>query len=80
MILVGFDMRRVEGRSHFFGEHPAGLRRTLNGYERWPEKFERAAASLPDGIEIINCTPGSALTCFERGDLAAVLADNQVEV
>lgn len=64
VVLVGFDMRMVDGSRHFFGEHPQGLRQTGPGYSIWPQKFARAAALLPAGIEIVNATPGSALTCF----------------
>lgn len=71
--LVGFDMRMVDGRRHFFGEHPESLRSTTKGYKKWLGSFEVAAASLPGGVEIVNCTPGSALTCFPNRRLADVL-------
>lgn len=71
--LVGFDMRMVDGKRHFFGEHPPGLRQTQDGYQKWPLKFARAAEMLPFGIEIVNCTPGSALTCFKAMDLRDAL-------
>lgn len=73
IVLVGFDMRMVDGRRHFFGEHPPCLRQTQDGYQKWPNKFARAAEMLPFGIEIINCTPGSALTCFKTMDLRDAL-------
>jgi hypothetical protein len=72
IVLVGFDMRLVAGRSHFFGEHPAGLRRTLN-YQNFIKAFEAAASSLPAGVEILNATPGSALTCFPTVNLDQAL-------
>jgi len=56
--LVGFDMRTCE-RRHFFGPH----KDRHNGvkYERFIPSFEQAAKGLPREIEIINCTPGSAM-------------------
>jgi hypothetical protein len=72
IVLVGFDMRLVGGRSHFFGEHPAGLRRTSN-HRNFISAFEVAAASLPAGIEIRNATPGSALRGFPSIDLDQAL-------
>lgn len=72
LVLVGFDMRLVAGRSHFFGEHPAGLRRTSN-HQNFIRAFEIAAASMPGGIDIRNATPGSALTCFPSIDLDQAL-------
>jgi hypothetical protein len=68
--LVGFDMRQVGGRRHFFGDHPRGLTNTTKGYGLWPAKFAAAAKTLPETIEIINCTPGSAITCFPMMELA----------
>lgn len=68
--LVGFDMKPVNGRRHFFGDHPPELKQTKNGYKQWPAQFKRAAEMLPAGIEIVNCTPGSALTCFPTMSLA----------
>lgn len=70
--LIGFDMAPIGGRRHFFGEHPSGLRATSTGYSRWPKYFEAAARDLPDGLRIINCTPKSALSCFEMADLQSL--------
>lgn len=70
VILVGFDMRTVDGTTHFFGSHPPELREHGN-YERFIPHFERAAKLIRprDGIEVLNATPGSALTCFPAIDL-----------
>lgn len=72
IVLVGFDMHVRDGR-HFFGNHPKGL---SNGgkFEDWVPLFKRAAKTVPDGTEIINCTPGSALKCFPFVDLGEALA------
>jgi hypothetical protein len=70
--LIGFDMQRVDRKQHFFGEHPKPLNKAL-GFARWLAWFKEAAAMLPSGIEIINCTPGSALTVFPMGNLNEVL-------
>lgn len=73
VFLVGFDMRMTEGRRHFFGEHPNNLRATQQGYSRWPALMAKAAAAMPRTMRIVNCTPGSALTCFEMMDLRQAL-------
>jgi hypothetical protein len=60
VILLGFDMHG----SHFFGPYTNGLSNTqpyrrrihLKQYEDW--------AKANPQISVINCTPGSALTCF----------------
>ena len=82
-VLIGYDLRYPEGYSkgernpggdrHFFGEYPKEL-------EHWPGvgKGGEMTGLLdcyrtiePDdyGIRIINCSPGSALDCFEMGKL-----------
>lgn len=64
VILVGFDMRVVDGRRHFFGDHPPALYRPNTDYGRWFRQFQTAADALPPAVKVINCTPGSALPCF----------------
>ncbi len=73
IVLVGFDMRVVEDKRHFFGSHPPGLK-SGGSYHVWVKHFERAKAMLPAGIRIINATPGSALGCFERLTLEEALS------
>jgi hypothetical protein len=74
IVLVGFDMRHVEGRAHFFGDHPKGLLQLKDGeYERFCIRFERAAKKLPKHISIINATPNSALKCFPMMSLLDAL-------
>lgn len=72
IVLVGFDMRTVNGSTHFFGDHPDEIK---NGpmYGSFIPHFERAAKQMPAGIEILNCTPGSALKCFPEAHLGDAL-------
>jgi hypothetical protein len=74
IILVGFDMRVVNGQRHFFGDHPAPLGNACQ-YEHFLPAFEAAARTLPRHISIVNCTPGSALKCFPMASLDAALSD-----
>lgn len=63
--LLGFDMRKPG--QHFFGEHPKPLKPTTP--ERmaiFRRQFERYH---PKGVAIVNCTKGSALTCYPMGDI-----------
>lgn len=60
VLLCGLDMR-LPGQ-HFFGKHPAPLR---SSEARHLEMFKRQfAAYQPRGVEIFNCTGGSALSCY----------------
>lgn len=64
ILLCGFDMRGTLGKQHWFGEHP--FRKGLHmPFHLFVERFTRSAPEFEKrGIRIINCTPGSALTCF----------------
>lgn len=72
LVLVGFDMRLVEGKRHFFGDHPQGLVNRVD-YRNFAPHFQVAARAMPPGVVIINATPGSALKCFPMLPLAEAL-------
>jgi hypothetical protein len=74
ILLVGFDMRNAaDGRAHWFGQHPQPLV-TTQLFPDWLYKFAYIAeAAKKLGIELVNCTPGSALTCVPVGDLEECL-------
>lgn len=73
IVLVGFNMQHVDGKKHFFGDHPGKLQRGAK-YERFAIPFEQAAKNMPAGVTILNATPKSALKCFPIVRLADVLA------
>lgn len=78
VILVGFDMRPVEGKTHFFGRHRPPLRESAQ-WGTWIGNFNKAAEMLwHPRPTIINATPGSALRCFPRMALAEALAMREV--
>jgi hypothetical protein len=61
ILLFGFDMRVVGQRQHWFGNHPVPLN-TRCRFSGWIVNFARLAPALAKrGIELVNCTPGSAL-------------------
>jgi hypothetical protein len=74
IVLIGVNMQVVSGKSHFFGEHPRGLRNTTN-YSGFITAFERAKKTLPDSVQVLNATPNSALKCFPRVDLHDALSN-----
>lgn len=75
IILVGFDMRVVENKSHFFGNHKTPLRDS-HSFSVWISEFTNASKSL-SGVRIINATPNSALRCFPMVSLEEAL--NRIE-
>lgn len=70
--LVGFDMQTRAGSNHFDGMHPPPLRNTQD-YDTFINAFKVAMPSVPEHIEIVNCTPNSALTCFPVMELKELL-------
>ena len=66
LVLLGFDCKPVDGKAHWFGQHPAQLNQ-VQPFEIWLNHFRRLAADLKaEGIEVFNCSPDSALDCFEK--------------
>lgn len=75
IVLVGFDARHVDGKAHFFGDHPTELHTTSDlGYRAHVRHFEHAAKRLPPDVSIINATPGSAIKCFPMMSLEDAIA------
>lgn len=69
LLLCGFDMRGT----HYFGLHPKGMRNTKpDRFEAFKGQFSRYQ---PKGIEILNCTPASSLTCYPFAELENCLAE-----
>jgi hypothetical protein len=74
VLLLGFDMHAPAGRKHWHDDHPHPM--TQNQcFEEWLHKFEKLATDLEgEGIEVLNCTPGSALDCFAFSSIEQELA------
>ena len=72
IVLVGFDMKLVNGQRYFDPPHPT--QRSTPGYDKFAPVFELAARHLPPTIKIVNATPGSALKAFPMMELDNALA------
>lgn len=69
VLLCGFDMHSPG--DHFFGRHPEPLKSTTSlRMEAFHRQFDRYK---PRGVEILNCTPGSALKTYPMADLESAL-------
>lgn len=73
VLLLGYDMcADATGRKHWHDEHPAAL--PPNIFAAWLQCFDGLALELARrNIEVLNCTPGSALTLFPQVPLADAL-------
>lgn len=74
IVMVGYDMRHIGNKGHFFGEHPAPLFNQDN-YEKWVPIFDKAAETMRDDVTIINATPKSAIRCFPMMELDEAIAN-----
>ena len=72
ILLCGFNL---EG-GHWHPAHPAPLKQTpLDEYARWIRKFETLVEPLrARNVQVLNCTPHSALKCFPYVELEEALA------
>ncbi|MEH4985930.1 hypothetical protein ACOY5P_03390 [Enterobacter asburiae] len=72
VILLGYDCTLANG-AHWHGRHPATMHNPVpREVGRWHSDFSSLAGALP-GVEIINASRETALTCFKRSPLEAAL-------
>lgn len=72
VVLLGYDMQRTGGKSHWHGDHKGGLPNLGAAMATWPSKFATIQRQWP---HVVNATRETALTCFPRAELADALAD-----
>lgn len=73
ILLLGYDMQESGGRAHWFGDHPGKLKRS-SPYALFRKSFDDAADQIAGlGVEVINCTRETSLTCFPRVALLEAL-------
>jgi hypothetical protein len=71
ILLIGFDQHGT----HWFGDHPTPSNPDYSSLEK---RYETLCAALKtQGVPIRNCTPGSKLNAFTRGDLADCLQSSE---
>jgi hypothetical protein len=75
IVLLGYDMKNGRGnRRHWFGSHPGRLDSRGN-FSGWLRAFDKLAGVLKaKEIEVVNCTPDTALRAFRRLPLDQVIS------
>jgi hypothetical protein len=69
ILLVGMDMREIDGKKHRHGDHEKGLTQ-VQLFSEWIHKGKKLAEDLnANGCDVVNCTPGSALPWFRFSTL-----------
>lgn len=64
ILIIGMDMREIDGKKHRHGDHEKGLVQAQL-FGEWIHKGKKVAEDLKaHKCEVINCTPGSAFPWF----------------
>lgn len=74
ILLFGFDMNAESG-AHWYGRNQwvGANNPDETNFRRWRKAFEAAADQLKQmGIECLNCSPVSALSCFPKISIEAL--------
>lgn len=78
ILLLGYDMQvDTTGKAHWFGAHVTPLNQpTKQHFQSWLKLFPTLIAPLSKiGIEVVNCSRVSALTCFRKQPLRDALPE-----
>lgn len=75
IVYLGLDCKpAADGKRHWHGAHPSGLGDAVS-MNAWPAEFEPLAGhAAAAGVEIVNASGDTALTCFNRIPLEEALA------
>lgn len=74
IVLLGYDMGpSAAGRTHWFGDHPPGMQ-VKSPYTEFVKRFPALAEDLQaEGVDVVNCSTKTALTCFRQSNLEVEL-------
>ncbi len=70
-ILIGYDCRIVSGKTHWHGNHEDLNNPDVRRCKLWNIQFTRLSKQL-GGMEVINATRSTALSCFKKVELEKV--------
>lgn len=76
ILLVGFDAQGTYGNEHWYGRNTAmGMNNPdENNYRRWRRAFGEVSGEIAArGVEVINTSLDSAITCFKKQSIEETL-------
>lgn len=77
IVLLGYDMRRVDDKCNWHDDHPIAKNPHHNPWERFLRPFPAIARDFERlHVEVVNATPGSALEVFPIVEPETVLPPN----
>lgn len=72
-LLLGFDANEAAPISHWHGGHPRPM--PVQVHEQWRRHFTSSQRAIAEaGMRVINCSPGTAITAFDRMPLDKALS------
>jgi hypothetical protein len=75
VITLGLDCQYTNNRKHWHGDHPRGLG-NAKSMPKWANSFKRLAGHAKGkGVEVINASRATSLTCFALQPLEIALND-----
>ena len=79
IVLLGYDMQLgPKGETHHHGRHSGLSNPTAETLREWARRFIQLGADLrAQGVEVVNATRRTAITCFECAALALALRDER---
>jgi len=74
VILLGFDGKIAkDGNRHWFGDHPQI--ESVSCYPMYRQAMSMAESAIKGaGVEVINCSPGTAIDTFQKAELQEVFS------
>lgn len=73
VLLLGYDCQQTGGRWHHHEDY-SGHITNCRSMKYWPDRFAKVAKyAAKSGVEVINCSRETALTCFDRRPLEECL-------
>ncbi len=75
IVFLGLDMQFTRGQTHWHGDHTGGLANPASAsLLEFARAFDTAAPQIAAlGVEVINASRETALTCFKREELSVAL-------
>lgn len=74
--LLGIDCKPAADKTHWFGGHP--IREPAQVYDLYRIGFQSAVENLQAlEVHVVNCSPDSALNCFEKAPIESVLSHSR---
>lgn len=73
IVLLGYDGKAAQGKSHWFGDHP--VRNAHSDFVMYRKTLNALAPLVAAaGVDVINASPDSAVECFRKLPLEQALA------